>query len=154
MSNKTIITKEPGQPIMRIERVFDAPRQDVFDIFTTKELLEKWWSPYEQATIQIDAREGGRWHFTAGPDVTFYGYIHEFSAPERFVQTEEFANAPERGHAALDRYEFAELPDGKTKMTLTTVFLSTADRDLAIESGMETGVIKSYETIDTLLNTK
>jgi uncharacterized protein YndB with AHSA1/START domain len=153
MSNKTTITAERGQPIMQIERIFDAPRKDVFEIFTTQEMLEKWWSPYDQAYIEIDAREGGRWHFTAGKEVNFYGVIHEFSAPERFVQTEEFGNTGERGHVALDRYEFAELPDGKTKMTLTTTFLSVADRDFALQSGMEVGIIKSHETIDTLLKT-
>ncbi|TMG69962.1 MAG: SRPBCC domain-containing protein, partial [Chloroflexi bacterium] len=28
-----------------IERVFDAPRERVFDVFTQPEHLQKWWGP-------------------------------------------------------------------------------------------------------------
>src|SRR5687768_16638871 len=104
MSNKMKITAEPGQPTVRIERVFNAPRQAVFDIFTQKDKLEKWWSPYGNATIEADVREGGAWKFKDGEEVNFYGFYHEVTAPERIVQTSEFANLPERGHVVLERY--------------------------------------------------
>lgn len=150
MSNKTTITAEKNSAILRIERIFDAPREQVFKIFTQKDMLEQWWYPYGKAEVEIDAREGGLWKFSAGEKVNFYGVIHEVSAPERIVQTEEFGGTGERGHVALDRYEFTELPGDRTQMALTTTFLSVADRDMAVQS-MEEGVVKSYLTIDTLL---
>ena len=28
-----------------VERVFDAPRERVFEVFTTSEHIQKWWGP-------------------------------------------------------------------------------------------------------------
>jgi uncharacterized protein YndB with AHSA1/START domain len=151
MSNKMTITAEPGQPIIRIERAFNAPRTAVFEIFTQKDKLEKWWSPYGSATIEQNFTEGGAWKFAEGTEVVFYGYYHEISAPERFVQTSEFANLPERGHVVLERYDFTEQADGTTLITLTEAYLSVADRDAALQSGMQEGLAKAYDKADALL---
>lgn len=151
MSNKMNVTAESGQPIVKIERAFNASRQDVFAIFTQKDKLEKWWSPYGNATIEIDLKEGGAWHFSEGQEADFYGFYHEVTAPERIVQTSEFGVLPERGHVVLERYEFTEQTDGTTLMTLTEAFLSVEDRDAMLQSGMEEGLSKTYDKIDQLL---
>lgn len=151
MSNTTIITAEPGQPILRVERVFNAPRPAVFDIFSKVENLEKWWNPYGPAKVEADIREGGAWKFDGGENATFYGYYHEVTAPERIVQTSEYASLPERGHVVLDRYEFTEQPDGATLVVLTEVYMSTEDRDQATASGMTDGIEETYKKIDKLL---
>jgi uncharacterized protein YndB with AHSA1/START domain len=153
MSNKTAITAEPDVPTLRIERTFDAPRDKVFLAFTQKDMLEKWWSPWDTARIELDAREGGAWRFTDstdGQEVTFYGYFHEVTAPERIVQTTEFAGI-ERGHPVLDRYEFTE-ENGRTLVTITEAFLSVEDRDAAIQSGMESGIVQHYVNLDKVLS--
>lgn len=153
MNNNMVLTAKDNSPIIRIERVFNAPRQAVFDIFTKKDKLEKWWSPYGQATIDFELAPGGAWKFTeAQGGVTFYGYYHEVTAPERFVQTSEFANLGERGHVVLERYEFTEQPEGTTLMTLTEAYLSVADRDAALQSGMQEGLAKAYDKAQELLN--
>lgn len=159
MSNKTTITAASGASIIRIERVFDAPREKVFLAFTQKDKLKEWWSPGGNARIELDLREGGAWRATDilsdGQEITFYGYLHEVSSPERIVQTAEFANMDERGHAVLDRYEFIELDGGRTRLVLTEAFLSVADRDAAIESGMEGGIVQQHNNLDNVLrNTK
>lgn len=151
MSNTTTITAEPGQPILRVERVFDAPRTSVFDMFAKVENLEKWWNPYGPTKVKADIKDGGAWRFEGGENATFYGYYHEVTAPERIVQTSEYASLPERGHVVLDRYEFTEQPDGSTLVVLTEVYLSIEDRDAAIQSGMSDGIEETYNTIDKLL---
>ena len=159
MSNKTTLTAEAGSPIIRIERTFDAPPARVFLAFTLKDKIKKWWSPSGNARIdEFDPREGGRWRFThvmpKNQEVTFFGYFHEITSPERIVQTAEFASMPVRGHVVLDRYEFTKLGDGRTQMTLTEAFMSVADRDAAVEAGMETGLVQSYLNLDTVLQEK
>jgi uncharacterized protein YndB with AHSA1/START domain len=155
MSNKTIVTASPKTPIIRIERSFDAPREKVFRAFTQKDLVARWWSPSERAHIDaLEAKAGGAWKFTDtfdGQDITFYGYYHEVTTPERIVQTAEFANLNERGHVVLDRYEFKELSKNRTQMILTEAFLSLADRNAALQSGMETGLARSYALLDDVL---
>jgi uncharacterized protein YndB with AHSA1/START domain len=127
----------------------------VFQAFTDRSKLERWWGHTRSARVdQLELRDGGAWRFTdfmpGGEEVTFYGFIHEISSPARIVQTAEFALAPERGHVVLDRYEFAELPGGKTQLTLTEAFLSVADRDEAFQSGMQVGVVAQHEHLDLL----
>jgi uncharacterized protein YndB with AHSA1/START domain len=157
MSNKTTITAELGQPTIHIERIFEAPREKVFQLFTQKDQIVKWWSPSGEVRIDaLDARAGGAWKFSDvfnDQEITFFGYYHEVTAPERIVQTAEFANLQERGHVVLDRYEFNELAKDRTQMILTEVFVSTADRDAAIQSGMETGLAQSYSKLDNVLQT-
>jgi uncharacterized protein YndB with AHSA1/START domain len=160
MANETTVIAEPNSPIIRYERVFDAPRQKVFDMFTKAEYVEKWWNP--RATARVDAlelREGGLWKFShedpeAGT-VSFHGYFHEVSAPVRFIQTVEFDNLEamigERGHTVLGRYDFTELPDGRTQYIGVEVYLSVEDRDQAVASGMNTGVTACFEAIDRLI---
>jgi hypothetical protein len=45
-----------------IERVFDAPRERVFDVFTQPEHLQKWWGPRMVGIpfAEFDARAGGK----------------------------------------------------------------------------------------------
>lgn len=149
MSNKTTLTTEPNSPIIRIERIFDAPRDKVFRAFTQKDKIEKWWG--ENAQIEVDARDGGAWKFTASTDqyeVTFYGFFHEVTAPERIVQTSEFANLGERGHVVLSTYTFTELEDGRTGVLLSEVYSSVEDLQMAVENNMQEGVVRQYNTLD------
>jgi uncharacterized protein YndB with AHSA1/START domain len=156
MSNKTTMKAEEGSPLICIERVFDAPREKAFLAFITKEQIERWWSPGGKTRIdELEPREGGHWRYTAlateGYEVTFFGIFHEIAAPERIVQTAEFAGLPVRGHVVLDRYEFTGLDESHTRMVLTEAFMSVADRDAAVESHMEEGVVQSYHNLDLLL---
>lgn len=81
-----------------IERVFDAPRERVFDAFTKPEHLQKWWGP-KTAGIPIaefDARPGGKIFIVESyPDgAMFYvaGVVREIERPSRLVFAIHFAN--------------------------------------------------------------
>ena len=69
-------------------------------------------------------------------------------APERIVDTFEFEGEP--GHVLLESATFEE-QDGKTKLTLQSVYQSVADRDGMIAAGMERGVVDSMDRLDELL---
>jgi len=43
------------------------------------------------------------------------------------------------------------LPEGRTKLTVQSVFQSVADRDGMIGAGMEEGVSESYDRLDELM---
>jgi uncharacterized protein YndB with AHSA1/START domain len=77
--------------------------------------------------------------------------IHEVLPPERIIDTFEFEGLPEKGHVILEMARFEELPGSRTKLTSQSVFLSLADRDGMLQSGMEEGVNDSYERLDELL---
>jgi uncharacterized protein YndB with AHSA1/START domain len=153
--NKATVTAEPGEPFVVIERDFDAPRDKVFKAFTTKELIEKWWvgPGYKVAVEQFEARSGGAWKFVQtdpeGHTFAFHGSFHTVS-PEMTIQTFEFDGMPEPGHVSLDKMYLTE-KDGKTHMRIESVFMSVADRDGMLQSGMEAGMQNTYDQLDKVL---
>ena len=49
-----------------LERTYDAPLEDVWEMWTTKEGIESWWGPdgFRVEVSQIDLRPGGELHYT------------------------------------------------------------------------------------------
>ena len=118
-----------------IRRVFDAPRELVFQVWTDPEHIAHWWGPHgfttPLETMTMDLRPGGEWRIRMlTPDGTEYwmhGVYREITAPERLVFTYAGTHAPE--HETLVTITFAEL-GGKTRMTFRqAVFPTVADRD-------------------------
>ena len=154
--NKTTIIAEPGKQEIIITREFDAPRALVFRAFTDPELFTQWLGPREYTMVleRFEPKDGGSWRYIHrdrdGNEYGFHGVFHEVTAPERIIQTFEFDGLPEKGHATLEVARFEELPDGRTRLKSQSVFLSVADRDAMVQSGMERGVNDSYARLDEL----
>jgi len=152
--NKTAITAEPGRQELFITREFDAPRELVFKAHTDPSLFVQWLGPrgYEMKLETFEPVSGGRYRYIHkdkdGNEFGFRGSFHEISL-ERMVQTFEFEGFP--GHVSLDSMILEELPGGRTKITVHSVFQSVADRDGMIQSGMEHGVSEGYERLDEIL---
>jgi uncharacterized protein YndB with AHSA1/START domain len=158
-NHKTTIAAEPGKQEMRITREFDAPRERVFQAFTDPELYVQWLGPRRLTTMldTFEPRSGGRWRYLqkdqSGNEFGFHGVYHEVRAPERIIDTFEFEGLPQAGHVALETLILEELPGGRTRLTAQSVFQSVADRDGALQSGMEEGLNDSYERLTELLET-
>lgn len=155
--NKTIITAEPGKQELFITRELDAPREPVFKARTDPALYAQWLGPRGLTTTfeTFEPKTGGSWRFiqkgTNGNEYAFHGVYHEVLSPERIIGTFEFEGLPEKGHVILQTDRFEALPGNRTKLTSHSVFLSVADRDGMLQSGMEEGVNDSYDRLDGLL---
>ena len=155
--NKTKITAEPGRQEFFITREFDAPRELVFKAFTDPKLYTQWLGPrrYVMNLEKFEPRSGGMWRYTHkdkdGNEFGFHGVYHEVLAPERMIDTFEFEGLPEKGHVSLETAKFMELPGGRTRVTMQSVFQSVADRDGMMQSGMEQGINESFDRLDELL---
>jgi uncharacterized protein YndB with AHSA1/START domain len=155
--NETKIHAQPGHQELLITREFDAPRELVFKVITDPKLLPQWWGPRYLSTEvdKMDMRPGSQWRFiqrdTEGREYAFSGVYHEVLAPERIINTFEFEGLPEAGHVTLETMKLEELPGGRTRLTTQSVFQSIIDRDAALQSGMESGIIDTYNRLDELL---
>src|ERR1700730_2048761 len=153
----THILAEPGKQEMLITREFDAPRELVFKACMDPKLISQWWGPRNLSTLvdKMDVRPGGEWRFinrdAQGQEYGFHGVYHDIQAPERIIDTFEFEGLPETGHVAMETMKFEELPGGRTRLTLQSVFQSVADRDGALQSGMEEGLKDTYDRLAELL---
>jgi uncharacterized protein YndB with AHSA1/START domain len=154
MTNPTTITANPGEQVVDIERVIDAPVADVYRAYTEADLIAKWLGPrgYDTNVTKFDIRDGGQWAFVhtnpEGERYAFHGSYHSVKPLESIVQTFEFEGAP--GHVSLERVAFEDLGD-KTTVRVHAVYQSVEDRDAMIASGMERGVAEGYERLDELL---
>jgi uncharacterized protein YndB with AHSA1/START domain len=136
--NETTVTT-PSELEIRVERVFDAPREHVFSAWTDPELIPEWWG--ENTTVEeMDVRAGGRWRFKTGYGVV-EGEFREVEPPERLVQT--FQNH-------LQTLEFEDLGD-RTKLTQTMRFATTEERDTTMQYGVEEGAKGGFARIDAVL---
>jgi uncharacterized protein YndB with AHSA1/START domain len=155
--NATKIIVEKGKQELFIIREFDAPREQVCKAFTHPEILVKFFAPpgVEMVFETGDFRTGGCYRYSHvtpdGKKNTAFGVIHELRAPERMVQTFEFAGMPEGGHVVLETLLFEGLPGNRTKLTIHDVCRSLADRDAMIESGMESGLTAIFNQLDQVL---
>jgi len=156
-AKQTTILAEPGKQELLITREFDAPRALVFKACTDPTLIPQWWGPRYLSTLvdRMDVRPGGQWRFlnrdAQGNEYAFHGVYHEVLAPERIIDTFEFEGLPETGHVTLETMKLEELPGGRTRLTVQSVFQSVADRDGTLQSGMEAGVKDTYDRLAELL---
>lgn len=147
--NKMKVTT-PSEKEIVLTRIFDAPRDLVFEAHTSCEHLRKWWGPrrYEIGGCDVDFREGGAWrivHRAEGEDHEFYGEYREIVRPERIVWTFEWGGRP--GHVSVETLTLEE-QDGKTTLTATSVYGSVEDRDSMLESGMESGAAETWDRLE------
>jgi uncharacterized protein YndB with AHSA1/START domain len=148
-SNQLTVTTPSDREIV-MTRVFDAPRDLVFEAHTSCEHMSRWWGPrkYEVASCEMDFRSGGRWRIVhRGPNGEEHGFRGEFREivrPERIVWTFEYEGMP--GHVSVDTLTLEE-HDGKTTLTATSVFDSVEDRDGMLKSGMEEGAAETWDRL-------
>jgi uncharacterized protein YndB with AHSA1/START domain len=146
----------PSDREILITRLFDAPRQLVFDAMTKPEHVRRWWGCISEnhsvTTCEIDLRVGGAWRFVhRGPEgeyPAFYGVYKEIQAPERLVYTEIFEPYPD-GESLVTQILTEE--NGKTRLDLTAMYESLAVRDMVIKTGMEKGAAISYDRLEDLV---
>lgn len=159
-NNTTRVTAEPGKQELFITREFDAPRDLVFKAFVDPKLYVQWiLGPRRMALTmrleRFEPRTGGSWRYIhkdkEGNEFGFHGSYHEVLAPERIIDTFEFEGLPEKGHASLETASFESLPEGRTRLTIHSVFQSVADRDGMIQAGMEEGLSDSFDRLEDLL---
>jgi uncharacterized protein YndB with AHSA1/START domain len=144
----------PTDREIHVERIFAAPRDLVYAAFTDPELAPEWYGPRGTTTIvdRMDVRPGGEWRFVSrdadGNETAFRGTYREVTPPERIVQTFEWEGMP--GHVSVETAVLEDLGD-RTRLTVTSVFDTTEDRDGMLGSGMEQGMNETYARLDELL---
>ena len=153
----TLKLTTPSDREIVMTRVFDAPRQLLFDAHTKPDLVKRWllgppgWS---MPVCEIDLRVGGKFRYVwrrdnDGTQMGMGGVYREIEAPERIVNTEKFDEAWYPGEA-LGTLVLVE-QGGKTTLTYTMRYESRAARDAVIKSNMESGVAASYDRLAELL---
>jgi len=152
-TGETILTT-PSDREVAMTRVFDAPRDLVFEAFTRPEHMQRWMlgpEGWEMPVCESDLRAGGAWRRVwrkaDGEEMEMTGAYREVEPPVRVVSTESWGEGwPE----TVNTIELAE-EHGRTTVTLTVLYPSQKASDAATETGMAEGANASYARLDELL---
>jgi uncharacterized protein YndB with AHSA1/START domain len=125
---------------MVLQRIIQAPRSAVWNVWMNPETLPLWWGPegFSCRTRKIDLRSGGEWIFDMiAPDGTVFPNHHLYND----VQPEERIGYAllwgENGPKHADAFVSLEDEAGATKVTLTMVFSTAAEYQTAKGFGAE-----------------
>jgi uncharacterized protein YndB with AHSA1/START domain len=143
----------PSETEIRFTRIFNRPRQLLFEAWTRPEHIRHWWG-CDGASIsvcEIDLRVGGSWKIVMrmlhGGDHPFHGVYREIALGERLVYSECY-DVPQIGSPEwLTTVTFEEI-EGGTRLTHTIRHRSRQARDGHLQSGMEAGAIQSLHRLD------
>ncbi|MBD2340982.1 SRPBCC domain-containing protein [Calothrix sp. FACHB-156] len=145
-----------------ITRIFNAPRELVFQAWTDPKHIVQWWGPkgFTTRVTELDLRPGGQSRYVmVGPDGTEYpvkGVFSEIVPPERIVSSDEFDEGFEKvingdlPQGIVMTVMFEDL-DGKTKLTLQIRHATESDRRKHEEMGVVAGWNSTFDCLDEFL---
>lgn len=144
----------PSDTEFRAVRVFDAPREIVWDAMTNPAHLPKWMlgpAGWSMPVCEADVRPGGVWRYvwqkSDGETMEMTGRYIDVDPPEKFVVSESWGPEwPETVNTGILTEE-----NGRTTLTLTITYPGIEARDAALGTGMKDGMEQSYARFDELL---
>ena len=157
-SSSSAVVTLPTETQILITRDFDAPKHLVYRVYTTPELVARWWSGErgEVTSVEIDLRVGGTWRYVMvaneGFEVGFHGQYREIVPNERLVSTEAYDTGPGAEEAAglepvVVTTTFEDV-GGRTLFTQLTECHSAEVRDMIVASGMEAGMQEAMDRLE------
>jgi uncharacterized protein YndB with AHSA1/START domain len=153
-AQEPIVFSEPSVVENQVSRLFHAPIERVFRMFTDPATLPYVFSPDpESVTIEkLDFRKGGRYSIAVkledGSSTRFRGEYLEVDPPRRVVNTFEVDLFP--GTTAVETDEFEPVGDF-TRLTVRWKYQSQADRDKMVGPQMERAVTTMWDKVAELL---
>jgi uncharacterized protein YndB with AHSA1/START domain len=133
-----------SQREVTITRTFDAPARLLFEAYSKPEHIRQWFGPvgWPITLCEVDFRVGGKFRFAmTGPsgkqNTPFGGEYLEIVENRRIVYDNGFES--KGAGRMVVTVSFDELADGKTKLTVHTLFQSVAMKNSHVSRGFEQG---------------
>jgi uncharacterized protein YndB with AHSA1/START domain len=160
--NENVVTTPADEPVILIERMFDAPRALVWRCYTEPRHLARFWGPRDaRTTATLELKVGGvwvtRWDYDNGGSYRYTSVYLEIAPVERIV----YRDAPEGWPGGLDDLPRMTLhstialsdTDTGTRVNVTVRCNSIADRDLNVERGFALMVNTGQDRLEEYLKT-
>jgi uncharacterized protein YndB with AHSA1/START domain len=121
--------------VVRIERTFDAPAQEVFDAWTSEEVLRRWWHAdpeWETPSAEVDLRVGGQLRIVMrdpkeGADYGGSGEYTVIEPPHKLAFTWIWDDDP--SNPQLIELEFSERDGATTVLMIDSGITTDEGRD-------------------------
>lgn len=168
MSKNTVTSKVENGNVLILERIFNAPRELVFEAHHKPEHLKNWWGPWgwELTHCEMDFRPGGSWHYCMtcqdknqgeyfgmqswGKAV--YGKIVE---PETIAYTDYFSDEDAKINDQLPATQsvttLIDLGNGKTKLLSRNEYATAEALKAVTDMGMLEGTSQTWDRLEEFL---
>jgi uncharacterized protein YndB with AHSA1/START domain len=140
-----------------ISRIFAAPRELVWAVWTDPKQVVRWWGPRGFTTTieKMDVRPGGEWkHVMRGPDGAEYpneSVFTEVVKPERIRFSQGGAKRGEAKVGFEATWTFEALGD-RTRLTVRMVFPTAAARERVVRDyGALEGANQTMDRLSEIL---
>ena len=161
-----------GKEQFVITRVFDAPVERMFDLWTNPKHLSQWLPPtgFKMEFIKADIRPGGgSFYFMSSAKMKMYGRAEylEMNKPDRVVYTQQFCDENEKPsrhpmsptwpETMLTTVRMSEEGPDRTRVTVTWEPHGATTREeletfIKAKGGMTQGWTGSFDKLDAYLS--
>ncbi|HMH31705.1 MAG TPA: SRPBCC domain-containing protein [Puia sp.] len=151
MEQKTKINAEDGKQEMVITREFDLPLELLFKAHIEADIVEKWMGT---KVLKLESKKHGSYQFeTTDPKGNKYGFsgaIHEFIPNRKIIRTFEMDNTA--FGVQLEFYEFEQLTDDRSKLSMHVVYESVAQRDQVLKLPFAQGINMAHNRLQDVVS--
>ncbi|HEY5859236.1 MAG TPA: SRPBCC domain-containing protein [Actinomycetota bacterium] len=157
----TAIRKDPESLTMTLDAEFDASPDRVWQLWADPRQLERWWGPptYPATFTKHELSPGSRieYHMTGpeGDQPRGFWDVLEVEPPRRLLVRDGFANDDGTPNThmptGLQEVTIEEIDNGRTRMSINSVFPSTEAMEQLIAMGQEEGLTQAVGQIDAIL---
>jgi uncharacterized protein YndB with AHSA1/START domain len=157
----TSVHKDPDALTMTISAEFAAPPERIWQLWADPRQLERWWGPpmFPATVTTHEFRPGGAVaYYMTGPEGDRHAgwwEIVDVDRPRSLAFRNGFSDAdgrPDPNLPATDvRVALDPLGDGRTRMSMTSIFPSREAMEELLKMGMEEGMTEAVGQIDDLL---
>jgi uncharacterized protein YndB with AHSA1/START domain len=140
---------------IKYSRVFNAPRELVWKVYTEKEYIPQWWG-WRTSTTTVDKYDfvvGGEWRLVSvDGDAThaYKGVFKEIVPNEKFTWTFIYEPIGD-DHELTESNIFEDVEGGKTKVSNISVYNTLDDLEGMVDSGFEGGANESLDRMAEIL---
>lgn len=153
-ANESVSEPEADREVV-ITRVFDAPARLLFEAYSKPEHIMRWFGPvgWPVTLCEMDFRVGGRFRFAmtgpSGKQNTPFGGEYLEIVPNRKIVYDNGFETPGAGRMVVT-VTYDE-KDGKTTLTIHTLFESIAMRNSHMSRGYEQGTNSGLDQLADLV---
>ncbi|HYJ63104.1 MAG TPA: SRPBCC domain-containing protein [Parafilimonas sp.] len=157
MEQKTKINAENGKQDLIITREFDLSLELLFKAYAEPELVEEWMSNEYSTTklLKLESKKHGSYQIEitdpkGNVAMRANGVIHEFIPDTKITRTFEMENTP--FGVQLEVYEFQQLTDDTSKLTMHVIYESAAQRDEVLKLPFAQGINMAHNRLENIMH--
>lgn len=151
MERKTKVSAEDGKQDLIITREFDLPVDLLFKAYEDPEILEQWMGT---KVLKLESKKHGSYRIETSDNkgnvaLRAHGVIHDFIPGKRITRTFEMENTP--FGVQLEVYEFEQLTDETSKLSMHVIYESAEQRDQVLKLPFAQGINMAHNRIQDIL---